>query len=92
MRRCLMRSAAPDAECLRDRHRCRRALRPGQNAGARIVIDIADQDYGGRGYACADPEGYLWWFGSYDPWRTDHSDRDRPAGGDPLRHRWLGVS
>lgn len=41
-------------------------------AGARIVIDIADQDYGGRGYACADPEGYLWWFGSYDPWRADH--------------------
>lgn len=41
-------------------------------AGARIVIDIADQDYGGRGYACADPEGYLWWFGSYDPWRSDH--------------------
>ena len=41
-------------------------------SGARIIIDIADQDYGGRGYACADPEGYLWWFGSYDPWRTDH--------------------
>jgi len=37
-------------------------------AGARIVIDIADQDYGGRGYACHDPEGHLWWFGSYDPW------------------------
>lgn len=38
-------------------------------AGARIVIDIADQDYGGRGYACRDVEGYLWWFGSYDPWK-----------------------
>ena len=37
-------------------------------AGAEIVIDIADQDYGGRGYACRDPEGHLWWFGSYDPW------------------------
>ena len=37
-------------------------------AGATIVIDIADQDYGGRGYACRDPEGHLWWFGSYDPW------------------------
>jgi len=42
-------------------------------AGARIVIDIADQAYGGRGYACADPEGYLWWFGSYDPWRAEHT-------------------
>jgi len=38
-------------------------------AGAELVIDIADQDYGGRGYACRDPEGHLWWFGSYDPWR-----------------------
>lgn len=37
-------------------------------AGARIVQDIADQGYGGRGYACQDPEGHLWWFGSYDPW------------------------
>lgn len=39
-------------------------------AGAQIVIDIADQDYGGRGYACRDIEGHLWWFGSYDPWKT----------------------
>ncbi|HBK45012.1 MAG TPA: glyoxalase [Xanthomonadaceae bacterium] len=39
-------------------------------AGARIVMDIADQDYGGRGYACRDLEGHLWWFGSYDPWQT----------------------
>lgn len=41
-------------------------------AGARVVIDIADQDYGGRGYACRDPEGHLWWFGSYDPWQAGH--------------------
>jgi len=39
-------------------------------AGAQVVIEIADQDYGGRGYACRDPEGHLWWFGSYDPWAT----------------------
>lgn len=39
-------------------------------AGAEIVIELADQDYGGRGYACRDPEGHLWWFGSYDPWKT----------------------
>ena len=37
-------------------------------AGATVVIDIADQAYGGRGYACKDPEGHYWWFGSYDPW------------------------
>lgn len=38
-------------------------------AGATIVIDIADQGYGGRGYSCRDPEGHHWWFGSYDPWK-----------------------
>ncbi len=38
-------------------------------AGARILIDIADQDYGGRGYSCRDIEGHIWWFGSYDPWK-----------------------
>ncbi len=36
--------------------------------GAKIIYAIADQDYGGRGYGCADPEGHIWWFGSYDPW------------------------
>lgn len=39
-------------------------------AGARVVQDIADQGYGGRGYSCRDPEGHLWWFGSYDPWKA----------------------
>ncbi|WP_315389197.1 VOC family protein [uncultured Stenotrophomonas sp.] len=38
-------------------------------AGAEVVIPIASQDYGGRGYACRDLEGHLWWFGSYDPWK-----------------------
>ena len=40
-------------------------------AGATIVQDIADQAYGGRGYSCRDPEGHLWWFGSYDPWKAE---------------------
>ena len=38
-------------------------------AGAVVVQDISDQAYGGRGYSCRDPEGHLWWFGSYDPWK-----------------------
>ena len=37
-------------------------------AGAEIVLDIRDEDYGGRGYSCRDPEGHLWNFGTYDPW------------------------
>ena len=36
--------------------------------GAEIVMEIADQDYGGRLYLARDPEGCLWNFGSYDPW------------------------
>ena len=37
-------------------------------AGAEILLDIEDQDYGGRAYTCRDPEGHVWNFGSYDPW------------------------
>ena len=36
--------------------------------GAEIVMDIKDEDYGGRGYSCKDPEGYIWSFGSYNPY------------------------
>jgi uncharacterized glyoxalase superfamily protein PhnB len=39
-----------------------------KEAGAEIVYDITDQDYGGRLYTARDPEGYLWNFGSYNPW------------------------
>ena len=37
-------------------------------AGAQVVMDIKDEDYGGRGYTCRDPEGHVWNFGTYDPW------------------------
>ncbi|MEA2650117.1 MAG: hypothetical protein QOG61_2552 [Candidatus Binataceae bacterium] len=37
-------------------------------AGAQILLDIKDQDYGGRGYTCRDLEGHIWSFGTYDPW------------------------
>lgn len=39
-------------------------------AGAEILIPLKDEDYGGRGFTCRDPEGHLWNFGSYDPWKT----------------------
>lgn len=37
-------------------------------AGAEIIAEPEDQDYGGRVYSARDPEGYVWSFGSYDPW------------------------
>ncbi|MGC5052455.1 VOC family protein [Micromonospora sp. DT48] len=39
-------------------------------AGARIVDEPTDQPHGGRAYSCADIEGYVWGFGSYDPWKV----------------------
>ena len=37
-------------------------------AGATIVREIRDEDYGGRGFTCRDLDGHLWSFGTYDPW------------------------
>jgi uncharacterized glyoxalase superfamily protein PhnB len=37
-------------------------------AGARVAIEIKDEDYGGRGFSCYDLEGHLWNVGTYDPW------------------------
>ena len=39
-------------------------------AGAAMVLDIRDMDYGGRAFTCRDLEGHLWSFGTYDPWDT----------------------
>ncbi len=39
-----------------------------KSAGAQIVLEPEDQEYGGRLYSCRDIEGNLWNFGSYDPW------------------------
>jgi uncharacterized glyoxalase superfamily protein PhnB len=36
-------------------------------AGAEIVREPTDQDYGSRDYAARDPEGHVWSFGTYRP-------------------------
>jgi uncharacterized glyoxalase superfamily protein PhnB len=41
-----------------------------KKAGAEILLAPKDQDYGGRDYAARDPEGHVWSFGDYDPWRA----------------------
>ena len=38
--------------------------------GATIVVEIRNEDHGGRFYSCRDPQGQLWNFGDYDPWQT----------------------
>ena len=39
-------------------------------AGAEIVTDLKEMDYGGKAFSCRDPEGHLWSIGTYDPWET----------------------
>ena len=51
--------AEVDAHCTRARA-----------AGAKIIREPESPEYGGRGYAAADIEGYLWSFGSYRPEAT----------------------
>jgi len=38
-------------------------------AGAVIMMELTDQDYGSREYAARDPEGNVWCFGTYRPGR-----------------------
>lgn len=45
--------------------------RKAKSMGARILLDIKDEDYGGRGFTCRDVEGHIWSIGTYDPWKTE---------------------
>ncbi len=47
---------------------CKAHYERARAAGAEIVLDLEDKDYGGSGYTCKDPEGNVWSFGDYDPW------------------------
>jgi uncharacterized glyoxalase superfamily protein PhnB len=47
-----------DADAVYDRVR---------SAGMEIVMDIKDEEYGGRGFTCRDIERHVWSFGTYDP-------------------------
>jgi uncharacterized glyoxalase superfamily protein PhnB len=54
-------------------------------AGAKMIVDIADMEYGGRAYTCADLEGHLWYFGSYNPWGENAGETSSAAHAKP-RH------
>jgi uncharacterized glyoxalase superfamily protein PhnB len=36
-------------------------------AGAAMLIDLADEAHGGRGFTCRDAEGHVWSIGTYTP-------------------------
>ena len=46
----------PDEHCARARA-----------AGAEIVMELRDTEYGSRDYGARDPEGNRWYFGTYQP-------------------------
>ncbi len=49
-------------------------------AGAKIVLEI-DEECSGRGYSCRDPEGHIWYFGTYAPRRQGQTARARGGVG-----------
>ena len=51
-------------------------------AGAEVVVELHDTDYGSRDYAARDLEGNLWYFGTYRP----SAERAQAASGvgDPM--------
>jgi uncharacterized glyoxalase superfamily protein PhnB len=53
--------ADPDEHCARARE-----------AGAEIVRELHDTEYGSRNYAAKDPEANTWHFGTYQPFAYDH--------------------
>ncbi|MBT1062775.1 VOC family protein [Bowmanella sp. Y26] len=36
-------------------------------AGAEVVRELQDEEYGARGYMVKDPQGHMWYFGNYRP-------------------------
>ena len=39
-----------------------------KEGGTEILLDIKDEDYGGRSFTCRDLEGHIWTIGTYDPY------------------------
>ena len=66
-RSCYLLVGDADAHCARAR-----------SSGAEIIFDVQNDDFGGRSYACRDPEGHIWNFGTYDPWQGKYPG-DLPA-------------
>lgn len=48
-----------------------------KSANAELVIDISENDRGQRGYSCRDPEGHIWSFGTFNPWRHETARRPK---------------
>lgn len=40
-------------------------------AGATILQEPSDTEFGSRGFMCSDLEGHVWNVGTYDPWKPE---------------------
>jgi uncharacterized glyoxalase superfamily protein PhnB len=49
---------------------CDAAYAQAKAAGAEMVFDLVEKEYGGKTFTCRDPEGHLWQVGDYNPWET----------------------
>jgi uncharacterized glyoxalase superfamily protein PhnB len=58
----------PDEHCARARE-----------AGAEIVMELRDTEYGSRDYGARDPEGNTWYFGTYQPFAVDPASTEAKA-------------
>jgi uncharacterized glyoxalase superfamily protein PhnB len=43
-------------------------------AGAEMVQELTEPEHGGKAFGCKDPEGHVWWVGSYNPWATRQAE------------------
>lgn len=49
---------------------CDAAYAKAKAAGATMLADLEEKEYGGKAFSCSDPEGHVWHVGSYDPWES----------------------
>lgn len=55
---------------------CEAVYATAKAAGAEMVQELNSPEYGGKAFACRDPEGHVWWVGSYNPWNDPGNQTD----------------
>jgi uncharacterized glyoxalase superfamily protein PhnB len=48
-----------------------------KRAGAKVLMDLEEKEYGGKAFTCTDPEGHVWHVGTYDPWELHQPKKQK---------------